>query len=120
MDIRKKLVELLKKTEINKINGHAALAETCFTPKVFENMATNLIAHGVTVLPCKVGDAVWGIKKYNRGYAVKQGVAYQMYFGENMRLCICVKNVCRGEWGANVFATKKEAEQALLTLPKGE
>lgn len=86
----------------------------------FGIIADQLIAHGVTVLPCKVGDAVWGIKKYNRGYAVKQGVAYQMYFGENMRLCICVKNVCRGEWGANVFATQKEAEQALPTPPKGE
>ena len=49
MDVREKLVELLKNTEINKLNGHTVLAETCFTPRVFENMATNLIAHGVTV-----------------------------------------------------------------------
>ena len=49
MDVREKLVELLKQTEINKINGHTVLAETCFTPNVFENMANNLIAHGVTV-----------------------------------------------------------------------
>lgn len=52
MDVRGKLVELLKKTEVNKINGHTALAEACFTPNVFENMATNLIAHGVTVQEC--------------------------------------------------------------------
>ena len=49
MNVRNRLVELLKKTEINKINGHTALAEVCFTPNVFENMATNLISHGVTV-----------------------------------------------------------------------
>ena len=49
MDVREKLVELLKNTEINKLNGHTVLAETCFTPRVFENMATNLIANGVTV-----------------------------------------------------------------------
>lgn len=49
MSVKEKLVELLKKTEINKIKGHTVLAETCFTPNVFANMATNLIAHGVTV-----------------------------------------------------------------------
>lgn len=64
-------------------------------------------------LPCKMGDLVWGIHKINHhSYAVKQGVVNQMYFGEDMRLCICVKNVCRGEWGKKVFATKEEAEAA--------
>ena len=60
-------------------------------------------------VPCKMGDLVWGIKKYNRGQEVQQGVVHEMFFGEDMRLCICVKNVCRGEWGKNVFATKEEA-----------
>ena len=49
MNDREKLIELLKKTEITKINGHSALAETCFTPHVFENMADHLLANGVTV-----------------------------------------------------------------------
>lgn len=60
-------------------------------------------------VPCKMGDVVWGIKKYNHGQAAKQGVVNQMFFGDDMRLCICVKNVCRGEWGNNVFATEEEA-----------
>ena len=64
MDVREKLVELLKQTEINKINGHTALAETCFTPNVFENMATNLIAHGVTVQECTT--KCWDVC-YNNG-----------------------------------------------------
>lgn len=49
MNDREKLIELLKKTEITRINGHRALAEVCFTPHVFENMADHLLAHGVTV-----------------------------------------------------------------------
>lgn len=61
-------------------------------------------------LPCKMGDVVWGIRRaYKNRYCVKQGVVNEMYFGEDMRLCICVENVCRGEWGKNVFATKEEA-----------
>lgn len=46
---RKKLIALLRETEINKINGHVALAETCFTPVVFEKMADHLIANGVKI-----------------------------------------------------------------------
>ena len=79
--------------------------------------ARKLIANAPVVdaveLPCKMGDLVWGIKRWNRGQKAIQGVAYQMYFGEDMRLCICVKNVCRGEWGRNVFATKEETEAAI-------
>ena len=61
-------------------------------------------------VPCKIGDLVWGIKKFNHETErVKQGIVHMMFFGEDMRLCICVKGVCRGEWGKNVFATKEEA-----------
>lgn len=97
--IREKLVELIGKI---------------IEPLVFVKFFVNyLMENGVTVLPCKLGDTVWGIRKCNLGNAVKQGVVYQMYFSEKMRLCICVKNVCRGEWGVNVFATQAEAEEAL-------
>ena len=65
-------------------------------------------------VPCKMGDHVWGIHKINHHkYVVQQGVVNQMYFGDDMRLCICIKNVCRGEWGKAVFATKEEAERAI-------
>ena len=61
-------------------------------------------------VPCKMGDVVWGIKRFSHAHKeVRQGVVNQMYFGDDMRLCICVKNVCRGEWGKNVFATEAEA-----------
>lgn len=65
-------------------------------------------------VPCRMGDVVWGIARLSKGRVyVKQGVVYQMFFGEDMRLCICVKNVCRGEWGKNVFATEAEALAAI-------
>lgn len=49
MPDREKLAAILRKTEINKINGHSVLAEVCFTQNVFERMADHLIANGVTV-----------------------------------------------------------------------
>ena len=66
-----------------------------------------------TSLPCKIGDEVWGLKIYRDVRIPKKGVVHQMYFGEDMTLCICVKNVCRGQWGRNIFATREEAEAAI-------
>jgi hypothetical protein len=109
MDVREKLVEIVRNLRNRITAWHTA-----------GDIADLLISNGVTVLPCKIGDVVWGIKKYNNGQEVKQGVVHQMYFGEDMRLCVCVKNVCRGEWGVNVFLAKDEAESHLPQPPKGE
>ena len=64
-------------------------------------------------LPCKIGDEVWGLKLYRNARIPKKGVVHQMYFGDDMQLCICVKKVCRGQWGRNIFATREEAEAAI-------
>ena len=80
-------------------------------------MGAEALAADTVLLPCKIGDVVWGIKKYNHnGRRVKQGIVQQMYFGDEMQLCISVKNVCRGIWGKNIFATKEEAEAALAKM----
>ena len=65
-------------------------------------------------LPCRIGDEVWGLKLYRDARIPKKGVAHQMYFGEDMTLCICVKKVCRGQWGRNIFASGEEAEPAIV------
>ena len=64
-------------------------------------------------LPCRMGDVVWGLKIYRDKLIPKQGIVHQMYYGEDMRLCICVKGVCRGQWGKNVFGSEQEATEAL-------
>ena len=64
-------------------------------------------------IPCRMGDEVWGLAIYHGRRIAKKGKVYQMYFGDDMSLCICVKSVCRGEWGVNVFATEAEATAAV-------
>ena len=121
MDIREKLQELLDnvaehcgETICNRCSYFKTIGcVDALTVDIF-------LANGVTVLPCKLRDTAWGIKRCNLGNVVKQGEVYQMYFGEDMRLCICVKNVCRGEWGVNVFGTKEEAEEAVGKMAKKE
>ena len=61
-------------------------------------------------IPCKIGDEVFAIKKYNGAIKAKKGRISQMYFvGNEMRLAIVVNGIARGEWGVSVFATESEA-----------
>lgn len=80
----------------------------------FGDFANHLLSNGVTILPCKIGDEVWGISSYNHcSKHVKKGIVHEMFYGDDMRLCIAVKGVCRGVWGEKVFGTEEEALKAL-------
>lgn len=114
--MREKLIELLGEMYCGHLDFEGC--ETCdyryeedCQAKAF---ADHLLANGVIVLPCRLGDTVWGIQRYSAcGWKAKPGKVYQMYYGEDMRLCISVKRVCLGQWGKQVFATREEAEAAL-------
>ena len=71
------------------------------------------------LLPCKVGDRVWGIRLYKGAMVPREGIVTEMYYSTGMRLCIVVGYVCRGEWGKNVFATQ-EAARAEIDRRKAE
>lgn len=64
-------------------------------------------------LPCKIGDTVYGIRRFHGDRIVKAGTVSEMYFNQNMKLVIVIKNLCRGFWGENIFGTYEEAEAAL-------
>ena len=86
---------------------------------VSEYRISKIPAIDAVILPCKIGDSVWGIRTYHKGKRVRQGIVSDMLFvGPEMQLCICVKNVCRGEWGKTVFATREEAEAAVEKFEK--
>ena len=68
-------------------------------------------------LPCKIGDTVYGIRRY-QDRIVKAGTVSEMYFNQNMKLIIVIKNLCRGSWGEQIFATLEEAEAALKEVGK--
>lgn len=69
----------------------------------------------LVVLPCKVGDEVWGIRNYRGVDHPQRGRVSDMFYTKDIRLTIVVKHICRGWWGKNVFATQEEAEAALKT-----
>jgi hypothetical protein len=66
-------------------------------------------------VPCKIGDKVWGIRRFS-GFHLRaqEGTVSDILFRNDMRLCIVVKYVCRGEWGKDIFGTEKECVQEIL------
>lgn len=76
----------------------------------------DLEEHGKLIeLPCKIGDTVYGIRRY-QDRIVKSGTVSEMFYNQDGELIIAIKNVCRGCWGRQIFGTYEEAEATL----KGE
>ena len=106
--MRDRLIELLKGNLPNHENSVA-----WWSDEHIGAYADMLIANGVIVPPCKVGDTVWAIRDYKGVKHPQQGVVSEMFFTRDMKLMIVVKMIARGHWGKTVFLTKEEAEQAL-------
>ena len=64
-------------------------------------------------LPCKIGDTVYGIRRWHGTKIAKAGTVSEMFYTQEGKLMIVVKYVCRGHWGKQIFATLEEAEAAL-------
>lgn len=120
MDVREKLVKLLKTSPTR--NGYTDLGD----------IADHLIANGVVVLPCKIGDKVYVNYIYGRNKiitdsqmvcSIKQtvGVNDESYWK------VCVKQVIEkgyivyheyteDDFGKTVFLTREEAEASLRKM----
>ena len=64
-------------------------------------------------LPCKIGDTVYGIRRYHGIRIVQSGIVSEMYFSRENRLIIVIKRIGRGYWGESIFGSFEEAEAAL-------
>lgn len=78
-----------------------------------ERNALEVTPVDAVVLPCKIGDTVWAIRRFHDKKRPTSGIVSEMFFTQQMKLEIVVKFVARGEWGKTVFATREEAEAAL-------
>ena len=63
--------------------------------------------------PCKVGDEVWCVRDTRIYNKPVKGTVTEIYFRDNMDMCIVVRRLYRGRWGERVFATEKEAQAAI-------
>lgn len=99
--MREKLIELLRDWE-------ADIADT-----TFDRIADHLLANGVIVLPCKVGDTVWDISK---GRVIELKIMHIEVY-ENGIVLQYGRDECEvfptRFIGKTVFLTREEAEAAL-------
>lgn len=110
MTQREKLVELL-----NKQKGYTLPIWTA--PQTIEIMADALIANGVIVPPCKVGDKFYYLGQFavkgeiKNNFQVFENVVYSIEEFENDLIIYDERGM---SYGADcIFSTKGEAEKAL-------
>lgn len=88
------------------------------------NCIRNLVAMAADRLeklvpPCKIGDTAWAVRNFRGQDRAQEGIVSEIYYikgtrpGSDMRLCVVIKHVARGEWGKAIFATREEAEAAV-------
>lgn len=82
-----------------------------------ERLADYLLANGVIVPPCKVGDTVYILAGHN-GHKYEKDICEGFYIGNDGVVQVRVRNMkgnhgTYGVIGKTVFLTRKEAEKAL-------
>lgn len=113
--MRDRLIELMKKTVVGMERGHKVVAETIWLPSVFETMADNLLANGVIVPSCKVGDKVFFIVDMRQHKAFNNFVREDTItkIGVTTKGILHERGIDFADFGKTVFLTREEAEKAL-------
>ena len=120
MDVKEKLVKLLKTSPTR--NGYTDLGD----------IADHLIAHGVVVLPCKIGDKVYVNYIYGRNKIITDSqmvcsIEQTVGVNDESYWKVCVKQVIEkgyivyheyteDDFGKTVFLTREEAEASLRKM----
>lgn len=94
--MRKRLIELIKDIVV---------------PYFAEAIADHLLANGVIVPPCKVGDTVYYF--YEGGEKVYEGVVTSFVYVSGTKSFNLYCDGVYGRYGRYFFLTSEEAEQAL-------
>lgn len=115
MTERERLIELIR-TGMNK---HEATIENYVKPTA-DYLADYLLANGVIVPPCKVGDVVYSIQGFNgkpeqcEQYEVTDITIYENTITIHITdEWLFVRNMYPDDFGKTVFLIEEEAEKAL-------
>lgn len=123
MDVKEKLVELLCSNSLHRDGA------------TMYDVADHLIANGVMVPPCKVGQTIYYLFQYSNKRIlpfVRMAKVKKIYCGNSkMKFLVdcelkdtqekgIIKTWYFDDFGKTVFLTKEEAESHLSQPPKGE
>lgn len=89
-----------------------------------ENASLNARLDRAVILPCKVGDTVWCIRAYGKGYQIEENSVIEIVFeyGNNMRIKTSRGLFGYDKWtyGLDCFTDPAKAEARLAELKGGE
>lgn len=103
--MRERLIELIESAR-------------CWGANTSEEIADRLIAEGVIVLPCKVGQTVWFISKFYTQPFQTVITSIEVYEEETVICTLSGTEWHYEDFGKTVFLTQEEAEQALAERSK--
>ena len=124
--MRDRLIEIFRKTNYqNRPDGLTANLATQFSEYALREIVDALLANGIIVPPCKVGDTVY----YFVGSKICNGVVenFQIYTEQNLYIARVktkfsltnYESLAFWQFGKTVFLTKEQAEKALAEVANG-
>ena len=118
--MKKRLVELLRNANQDWLRKEY---DGEISEKIEEYVASNLLANGVIVPPCKVGDAVYAVSNNPQNTLVQCRVsAFEITTHDAVAIIDIIigdlvlqrqRGIYFGNFGKTVFLTREEAEKAL-------
>lgn len=116
--MRERLIELIKE-HIRSL--HLCDSATYFFEGGVKSLADHLLANGVVVPPCKVGQTcykVWNgeileVRVVSIGYEPLPAFSYTIRFNSLGVLCLLQDGTRNEDYSWNIYTTREEAEKAL-------
>lgn len=80
--------------------------------------AEGFAAGKAAALPCRIGDVVFGLRRYGDQRLLKRGKVKGMAYNEKMELEIHVNQIGKGLWGRDIFSNEIDARAALAGMER--
>lgn len=128
MNGRNRLIDILREP-IPVIKGYNTIGESRMNIVDAEKYADRLLANGLIVPPCKVGDYVWLVftpkypanpNDYGKWFMKQDGVQRIIFGAKGLSIETWnMGTIPAKEFGEKIFLTKEKAEQALAERSEG-
>ena len=103
----------------------AALAVAIDAMREVEKYRDAMQEGGLKLLPCKIGEKLWGIRHLNgKGGTItriaQEGEVTSMLYSRDMELILVLQKIGHRKFGETAFYTREEAERALEEMKHGD
>ena len=115
-EVKEKLVELIRCADYHPCKGAVRTIGSKFSREFIEDIADHLIAHGVTVQECNIGDKIYRVDRER----IYEKTIQEITITANQTIFV-TENIAfdKRAIGKSIFLSYAEAEAHLPQPPKG-